>query len=182
MEELVEHSNMGEQADVESNPSIMLELNGSINNEARHAPRSTKDSSSKTAKDMGCETERISDRLSNENMERTSSRRLRREDEAKLSSSLRMLFSKDDSDEEDSQISVDRNSPSEWEEEVIAIDDMEKSTCLEFWCELGCSIIIFIVLVSSALITLIIIYLGWRILSTIALILLVFLMLSIAGG
>ena len=37
MEEQVEHSNMGEQADVESNPSIMLELNGSINNEARHA-------------------------------------------------------------------------------------------------------------------------------------------------
>ena len=109
-----------------------------------------------------------------------------RVDEAKLSSSLRMFVSKEGSDEEEPQISIDRRSASEGEEEeVIAIDDaMEHATCGRHYkdccvANLGTIFVsLFCSLIWIVVIVVIIIYAGWTVFFAI---LLIFVCLLLCG-
>ena len=103
----------------------------------------------------------------------------KREDEARLSSSLRMIVSKDGSDEEDPEVSINRSSLSEeGEKEVIAIDDMERAICGRK-CKDSCKIklkmlytILYCILTGFALAGIMYLPIGWVLLACVIIIVL----------
>lgn len=190
MQELDKKHSSREEADVELN-SNELQLNGrSMNNEGRHhapSPLNIDVSTLIIPKYRGCEA---LDTLSSAKGENISTNECdERENEAKLSSSLRMFVSKEGSDEEEPEISIDRRSHSEGEDEVIAIeDDMEHATCgrqCKDWCEANLGTI-FVSLVCSSIwivvIVVIIIFAGWKVLLTILIILFCVLLIGFISG